>query len=79
MQLETGANQIGNDDDGDQKSIMDQDAYFFGIQEGGSSADFSSSIIKNLRIKDFADAVTVAKNIQLKHPVCFECFDEILK
>ena len=31
----------------------------------------------SLRIKDFADL----KNLQvkLKHPVCFECFDEILK
>ena len=28
-----------------------------------------------LRIKDFADQ----ENIQLRHPVCFECFDEILK
>lgn len=28
-----------------------------------------------LRIKDFAEQ----DNIQLRHPVCFECFDEILK
>lgn len=28
-----------------------------------------------LRIKDFAEQ----KTIQLKHPVCFECFEEILK
>lgn len=47
--------------------------------QDASTADFSSSIVKSLKIKDFADAVTAAKNIQLKHPVCFECFDEILK
>jgi hypothetical protein len=28
-----------------------------------STADFSSSIVKSLKIKDFADAVTAAKNI----------------
>ena len=28
-----------------------------------------------LRIKDFAEQ----KSIQLRHPVCFECFGEILK
>lgn len=56
---------------------MEQDAFFFGLQGAGSTADFSTQILKDLRIKDFADAVP--KNISLRHPVCFECFGEILK
>lgn len=55
---------------------MEQDAIFFGLEEG-AAADLSSNTMKGLRIKDFSDLAT--KNIQLRHPVCFECFEEILK
>lgn len=60
-----------------QDSVLEQEVYFFGLQDPGSSADISSHILKDLRIKDFADAVP--KNVTLRHPVCLECFGEILK
>lgn len=65
---------LGEDVD---NSILEQEAYFFSLHDAGSSADFSTQILKDLRIKDFADAVP--KNITLRHPVCLECFAEILK
>jgi hypothetical protein len=58
-----------------QGSILEQDAIFFGQADEINSSDFSSSTMLALRIKDFADQ----SNIQLKHPICFECFEEILK
>jgi hypothetical protein len=64
---------IGESNDS-QNNILEHDAIFFG-QSDGAAADVSSSTMKGLRIKDFAEQ----KNIQLKHPVCFDCFEEILK
>jgi len=55
------------------KGIMDQDALFFVEQSG--DADYSNETLRSLRIKDFADD---QKQIQLKHPVCFTCFGEII-
>ena len=52
--------------------MMEHDAIFFG---GEPAADISSSTMLALRLKDFADL----KTVQLKHPVCFECFEEVLK
>ena len=37
--------------------------------------DQSAQISRALKIKDFADN----PNLVLKQPICFECFDEILK
>ena len=58
-----------------QGSVLEQDAIFFGQADDISSTDFNSKNMLTLRIKDFASE----RNIQLKHPICFECFDEILK
>ena len=58
-----------------QSTILEQDAIFFGQQEA-SASNIGNDTILALRIKDFADE---KKNIQLRHPVCFECFGEILK
>ena len=58
-----------------QGSVLEEDAIFFGQADDISSTDFNSKNMLTLRIKDFASE----KNIQLKHPICFECFDEILK
>ena len=69
------------EEDGDerQNNILEQDAIFFGQQEGAianmSTTQTHSETMLALRIKDFAEQ----KAIQLKHPVCFECFGEILK
>jgi len=65
---------LGEEGDGSQNSILEQDAIFFGQAEG-ATADVSSNTLRGLRIKDFAEQ----PSIQLKHPVCFECFEEILK
>ena len=60
------------DDEGQANQLMEHDAIFFG---GEPAADISSSTMLALRLKDFADL----KTVQLKHPVCFECFEEVLK
>ena len=62
----------------DAPNIMDQDPYFFGLVEG-STADISNNIVKGLKIKDFAHLASESHNVQLRHPVCFDCFEEILK
>ena len=51
---------LGEPDDKDQQDFLEQDAMFFGAQEG-SSADLSSAAIKAIKIKDFAEAAS--KNI----------------
>ena len=61
------------DADDRQNNILEQDAIFFGHSEG-STSNMSSESMVALRIKDFAEQ----KNIELKHPVCFDCFGEIL-
>jgi hypothetical protein len=52
---------------------LEQDAIFFGHSEG-SASNMSSETMVALRIKDFIEQ----KNIELKHPICFDCFSEIL-
>lgn len=42
-------------------------------------AEVSKDSIKMLKIKDFLDDSRKGKQVALKHPVCLECFDEILK
>lgn len=76
------------EDGSNQANILEQDAIFFGADVNAQNdkkdhneltmiptAHFSSDTLLALRIKDFANQ----SNIQLKHPVCFECFSEILK
>ena len=76
------------EDDSSKVNILEQDAIFFGCDMNAQNdkkdhadlemiptAHFSSDSLLALRIKDFANQ----QNIQLKHPVCFECFAEILK
>lgn len=65
---------LGEEGSESQNNILEQNAIFFSQSES-ATADVSTSTLLGLRIKDFVDQ----KNIQLKHPVCFECFEEILK
>ena len=58
------------------ESILNDQAIFFG-QVQNELSNTSDQILLSLRIKDFADLKNL--HVHLKHPVCFECFDEILK
>jgi hypothetical protein len=57
-------------------AMDDQDLYFFGLS--GDAADNSNQVDKDLKIKDLVDAPPNTQ-LQLRYPVCFECFDTIIK
>lgn len=62
---------------------MDEhELYFFGLSMG-DAADNSNQVERELKIKDLVessgDDQNKAPQLQLKYPVCFECFDYIIK
>eukprot|EP00347_Sterkiella_histriomuscorum_P012786 403367229 len=54
----------------------DHDLYFFGLS--GDASDNSNQVDKDLKIKDLVETGQ-AQQLQLKYPICFECFDCIIK
>ncbi len=50
----------------------DNELYFFGLS--GDAADNSNQVDKDLKIKDLVEC----KSLQLKYPVCFDCFSTII-
>lgn len=53
----------------------DHDLYFFGLS--GDAADNSNQVDKELKIKDLVEC-NPPQQLQVKYPVCFECFDSII-
>jgi hypothetical protein len=51
--------------------LQDQQLYFFGY---GDTTENTHQVEKDLTIKDLAEG----QNLQIKYPVCFECFDYVI-
>ena len=62
-------------------SLDEHQLYFFGLS--GDAADLSYQAERQLKIRDLVDSGDPANkgesNLQLKYPVCFECFEFIIR
>ena len=64
----------------DKTTLDDHSLYFFGLS--GDAAELSFQAEKELRIRDLIEAKPQGSeggsSIQLKYPVCFDCFELII-
>lgn len=58
--------------------ISEHQLYFFGLS--GDAADQSYQAERDLKIKDLVECKNGQQSgLQLKYPVCFECFENIIR